>query len=455
MIALVGYTALMWALPIVVAWTPLRDRPLLMALPNLNGTIRSGSATLGWFSPVVFENVEIYDRSGKLLVSAATIRTDKTLLQLALSQTELGTIRIEQPSLDLELRSDGSNAEDVLVPFLKSGNGGGPLTVRLEFVDGKIALHDVAVDRRWKIEQFQTSLELGPKNPVPLECSISGTVVLDAKPAHFAVGYKELGQPAESSGTPSATAAKSAGPASHLAALAAAPVEIQAQVDPLPLAMFRPLVARVLPQAQIAGQLSADLQYRTAAAGPAAKTTLAGQVRIEGLNLTAAAFGADRLQLQLLQIPCQIAWQGRQIDIDQLGVTCDVGQLAITGQTTLPDNLTSRSLGGWLQESFTLQGELDLARLAKLLPNTLHVRQGLQITSGDIKLALTSGTGNGAVKGTGGGAAKSADSGSHRWSGRASGEQYRRHPCRPPNHLGQADQCRFRGPRGHQRSHGG
>ncbi|HEV3418625.1 MAG TPA: DUF748 domain-containing protein, partial [Pirellulales bacterium] len=394
LIALAGYALLMWALPILLAWTPLRNRPLAMALPGLNGTVTSGGASLGWFSPVVFSDVEIRDAAGNLLISAAAIRTDKTLLQLALSQTELGTIRIEQPNLALEMRRDGSNAEDVLLPWLKGGNGGADLTIGLEFVDGTINLHDVPADRRWKIEQYQTSLKLGPKNPVPLECAISGNAIIDNKPAHFAVSYKQQVQSTKDEVRNGVAATQSAAPGS-------APVAIQAQVEPLPLEMFRPLVARVLPDAQVTGRLSANLQYQTAAAQADAKTLLAGQAQVDGLNLSAAALGADRLHLDSLQVPCRIAWQGRQIDVQQLGIRCDVGQLAISGQTTLPDNVTARSFADWLHESFTVQGELDLAQLAKLLPATLHVRQGIQIVSGDVKLALAS----------------DASGGSHRWSG--------------------------------------
>ncbi len=37
-----------------------------------------------------------------------------------------------------------------------------------------------------------------------------------------------------------------------------------------------------------------------------------------------------------------------------------------------------------------MQGDLDLAKLARLLPATLHIQQGTQIASGDVKLAITS-----------------------------------------------------------------
>ncbi len=389
-IALTGYAILMWALPILLGWTPLRDRALAMALPGLNGTITSGGASLGWFSPVVFTDVEIRDPAGKVLVSAAKVSTDKSLLRLALSQTDLGTIRIEKPSLALVVRNDGSNAEDVLVPFLKSGNGGGPLTVTLEFVDGTIDMHDVATERRWKIDAFQTSLRLEPKNPIPLECSISGTVELD-KPSHFALGYKQA----------ASRTALASGVGGQESGVADAPVDVQARIEPLPLEIFRPVVARLLPEAQVSGVLSANLRYQTVAAQPTPKSLLQGSVDVRGLDLSAPSLRSDHLRLAVLQVPCQITWQGKQVDVQQLGIQCDVGQVSLSGQTTLPDKIAVRSLADWLRETFSLDADLDLAKLARLLPETLHVREQVSVTSGNVHLTLASGT----------------DSGAHRWTG--------------------------------------
>src|SRR5262249_51854654 len=150
------------------------------------------------------------------------------------------------------------------------------------------------------------------------------------------------------------------------------------------------------------GLLSANLRYQTVAAQPTPKSILQGSVDVRGLDLSAASLGRDHLRLAALQVPCQITWQGKQVDVEQLGIQCDVGQLNLNGQTTLPDNLTIRPLADWLRESFALGAELDLAKLAKLLPDTLHVRQDVRLTSGNVKLTLASG----------------ADGATHRWTGR-------------------------------------
>src|SRR5690349_12389959 len=50
-----------WAAPIIVATTPLRDYFLRMALEPKQGKIYSSGASLGWFSPVILRGVEIHD----------------------------------------------------------------------------------------------------------------------------------------------------------------------------------------------------------------------------------------------------------------------------------------------------------------------------------------------------------------------------------------------------------
>ncbi len=84
-----------------------------------------------------------------------------------------------------------------------------------------------------------------------------------------------------------------------------------------------------------------------------------------------------------------------------MGIQCDVGQVSLSGQTTLPDKIAARSLADWLRETFSLDADLDLAKLARLLPDTLHVREQVSVTSGNIHLNLASGTASGAHRWTG------------------------------------------------------
>ena len=53
-----------------------------------------------------------------------------------------------------------------------------------------------------------------------------------------------------------------------------------------------------------------------------------------------------------------------------------------------PTQADANLAGHLAQSAFTAEGQLDLVKLAALLPKTLHLREGTQITSGDVRLNL-------------------------------------------------------------------
>ncbi len=404
--AFVGLGLLAWLAPIIAAATPLRDWPLGMVFHGMNGTIRSDSASFGWFSPVVYENVEVRDSAGNLLASAASISGEKTLLQWALSPNDLGTLKIAQPKLALETRSGGSNLEDVLAPWWSAGQSSPAKALTLQLSDGQITAHDLATGGKWQIGSLQSTLRWTTDSKVPAELEIAGTVQSGTDRSQFAIAYKP-------------------GHSSKLAADAqqfAAPQRIELQIEPLPLEIFQPVVARLAPGTQLAGRLSANLHYQTAAgkaavAQPATadpglvpiamgqppdEPTLDGQIQIDDFVLAGGPLGADRLQLNVVRVPCRVAWRGDQLDIEELAINCDTGQVGLSAHAALPTGVDSL----WTNLShstFVLQGQVNLADLAKRLPHTLHLRPAMQVTSGDLRCSLT---------------CNPAADGSHQWSGR-------------------------------------
>ncbi len=126
LLMVIGVLLILWVLPIGLAYSPLRNQPLALALPGINGTIVSGSASFGWFAPIVYNNVEVRDTAGNVVLSVAAIRSEKPLVYLATHPRSIGGLRLEQPVANLEVRPDGSNLEDVFAPLLKSdGTSGG------------------------------------------------------------------------------------------------------------------------------------------------------------------------------------------------------------------------------------------------------------------------------------------------------------------------------------------
>src|SRR5690348_13440040 len=66
----------LWALPPVVARSPALDLLARRLGARLQGSVRIGGASLGWFSAVVLRDLELYDASGRRLVAVAEIESN-------------------------------------------------------------------------------------------------------------------------------------------------------------------------------------------------------------------------------------------------------------------------------------------------------------------------------------------------------------------------------------------
>ncbi len=163
------------------------------------------------------------------------------------------------------------------------------------------------------------------------------------------------------------------------------------QIDRLPLDVVEPLLRRRVAGGQLAGSLSARLDCTWGGGPKHDEVSVQGQVDATDLLLAAAALGRDRIEMAKLSVPCQIVGTSDELRIDKLLLDCDLGQVSLTGKIALADFAAGNVLAAVLHESCQLSGKLDLVRLAALLPDTLCIRPGTQVTAGELNVSLTSG----------------------------------------------------------------
>jgi hypothetical protein len=89
-------------------------------------------------------------------------------------------------------------------------------------------------------------------------------------------------------------------------------------------------------------------------------------------------------------MPCHLVQNGETLEVEQLAVACELGNVSLSGSARMADFSAPDALAALLHENYQLTGELDLVQVARVLPETLHIRQGTEITSGNIRLAVTS-----------------------------------------------------------------
>src|SRR5207302_1721952 len=114
-----------------------------------------------------------------------------------------------------------------------------------------------------------------------------------------------------------------------------------------------------------------------------------GQATVDQISLAGPWLGHDRFQMQHMSLPCRLTWQGNRLNVEQLDLTCDLGKFTCKGSIDDARNLLQSMQPAPLLAALTnatgqVTGQLDLARLAQLLPDTLKVRNGTEITSGSV-----------------------------------------------------------------------
>ncbi len=166
------------------------------------------------------------------------------------------------------------------------------------------------------------------------------------------------------------------------------------------LELLEPALRRASEHGELSGVLEAKVSggWNTESTD-APRGELNGQISVTQLALSGPWAGDDRLRLAGISVPCTLVREGNRLEVRRCEIQSDVGQLTCTGTI---DDLASidatwfKSLWNVLPHCETqIQGSLDLAKLSRVLPATLRVREGMQIEEGAVNVALASGPQNG------------------------------------------------------------
>ncbi|MEX2141871.1 MAG: hypothetical protein WD894_21580 [Pirellulales bacterium] len=359
---------LLYFAPSLVARTGLRDVPLRMVFDGIEGTIRSEGASLGWFSAVEYRGVEVHDHEGSLLLRVPTVTVDRTPLQLLAERRRLGTVVVQEPELHFVARDGDSNAEDVLLGWWNAPSSG-PVEMELQVIEGTIELQDKVANEQWNMTALAASVGLAGDGG-PAAWSAEGKVTDGQRKGLFTI----------SSGRESNQA-------------------IQLKAEQIPLAMFRWLAARNFPGLQLAGDMTCDMVYQTAGASAdeatadtdaSTRQSVVGQIGVINLLVAGGPLRGDALRLADLMIKSDITRQGDRLEVKELAVDCELGRITAQGNIPVAAPRDSVGLAALAREAFALQGSIDLARLSRMLPETLRIRSDTQISDGTVRLMVAS-----------------------------------------------------------------
>ncbi len=377
LVGVVLLLAALWALPVAVAKTPLLGWLVGFANAHLDGSVQVGSASLGWFSPVVLHDVSLTDHDHQPVANITKVETERTLLGFVFDHASLGVIRVDKPNLDIVCTGSTSNVEKVFARYLvrppvpddaPQDAKPSPLPqVHLEVTDGSVTVSDGDTKQSWRIQSLQLSADVF--NDRAMQAHLSASVEDDA-----ATGSVKADVSLQGAGGNDMVA------------------ELKAKIVTLPLSLANLALRRLRPGTEIQGSVNGDCALTASRPAGKLKVAAAGELSGSRCVVTSPSL-ADRLALNQWKLPCKLTYDDQRLHLEQCDWSCDLGSARVHGKLDLSGDL----LAALEQAGFDLSLKIDLVRLAEKLPRTLKLHHDLKITSGRIDLACRSVASNNGV----------------------------------------------------------
>jgi translocation and assembly module TamB len=354
--------------PILVTATPLRNWLLARALPQFPGSIRIGGASLGWFRPPIFTDIEVRDSAGRMLLCIPRLDGNKSLAALLRHPFDLGEFRLTQPVLHVVCSRDSSNLEAALMYWLQKkdtspacGLSLDGIGVRASLTQASIILEDEDSGRSWSLDPLDINVAIPCNRRTPLHMELKTTGRISAElSGHFVE---------TSDGAPRLRA------------------EGELRCEDLPLDAAEPFLRRFHAQIKLGGRMHANLKLHPSdgqAGSPDVR--LEGSVSLHALTLSDTLLGPDVLRLPQVQAPFRLALDGSRLSIEQMAIQSEVGKIGLAGTIDFARDLRDVLI----QPGHRVEAELNLARLAELIPHALHLTKDTRVQSGTLSLHLNS-----------------------------------------------------------------
>ena len=356
--------------PNLIGWLGLQQAAIDWALADFDGKVQVRQLSLGWFQPISARGISITDGTGQPLAEIESLSSTQRLGGFLFNRN-LGHFEMVRPNLRLLLRYGGSNLEDAIAKYMKQPPSNEPALLppaTLSIVDGRVEIVGGGNQETTQIEGLQ----------VRVETATSVAALLATIEAKLA----------DSRNSGSLAARVQLDEKSSILNMADGSVELS--LDQFPVSTLGALAQRGVPRIQATGQLNGKVAMQFKEGGNQAAA------RLEQLNLSDALLaapdllGPDQFALRQLAANGSLAWQTGTATAEQFTATCDFGQVTANGQMSVKE-LTE--LAGQVRLSrapFQLEGKLDLARVAALLPSTLHLHDDLRFESGEVQFQVLS-----------------------------------------------------------------
>jgi hypothetical protein len=323
-----------------------------------------GAASLGWLSPVVLRELEIRDATGRPLLFVPELQSRKSLLDLLLGSSDLGHFRCERPSLQLICSGRKTNLEEVFARWLKPGPRKSAYAglAGVEVVDARLTVHDDDTHQQWTLNPVNCTVGLSRDRSESVQLKLNALLPDSGQSGRIEADLAM--NPAGSGGG-----------------------QLAVRLDRVPLALTTPLLRRTGVAAQLDGRLTGRVAGRWGG-----EETHDPDLRLDGtLSGTGVAvvgrwLREERLCLGRLEGAFRLTVQGTRLCVERAEAQCDLGRASVLGIVVTTASRTAFLAGSQGE----VAADIDLARVVNALPQTLHLRAGVRVTAGRLRLDVSS-----------------------------------------------------------------
>lgn len=361
---LLGLFALVYFLPAILLQTPLKQSAINWALSDFDGQVQVDSVSAGWFSAATLEGITATDSQGQPLLEIQRVTTNKSLVGFMTDSAEMGTVEIQSPTVHLQLRPDGSNLEDALANYLQpTDDPASPLPhVKLNLVDGQVHLSSSSDEQTWLINNLNVNSEMAGEHEA-LNAEMAATIESSNHPEGGIRLNVQLDPGAQQ--------------------ILAQDGVAEIQADGFPVAVLIPLLQRWVGPCNAIGEVDGDATLQFAGGGSSLAATLS-RIELTQFGMVAPRYlQQDQVSLNRLVMDGRLELTGHGVQATKFEVESEVGQIKTNGEFDL-SQLATLTAGEIPKTQFSAHGEIDLAKVASMLPQTLALHQDLQVQSGTV-----------------------------------------------------------------------
>ncbi len=348
--------------PLVVSSGPVQRFVVKKINTATGGSADMADLKMGWGKGVRVSDLTYSDKTGGLSLAVKRISTKPHYASLLGGKVSLGRTVVDEPQVRIDMRK--MPEKGVSKPDRGPSTPSAEMPVHqvdLVVNDGNVQVTDRS-DRTTELADINSELNL---RPVGVATQLKVAMAVPAAATSAGVTAQANVNPSESKGW----------------ALEGITGKVSAQVSGLELETLGPLLALAGVKVDAKGNVSGKLDTQIT---DGRVENLTANATGKKVDVSSEALKGDRIQTENLSLDVKLAADRNKIDIDKLDMSTDFAVLNAAGTVPMSLNSLDSLLAADSTADIKASVRCDVAAVTAQLPQTLRIKEGMRITSGQI-----------------------------------------------------------------------